>query len=366
MRRQQQVSGSRMKRATLALTAALVALAAFGCEQPVVETVEVVRPVKMMTLGTETGGGTLEFPGSIEALLTSSSAFEVPGLIIELPVQEGEPVDEGQLLARLDPRDFEAERDAVLARRNVAWADYQRYQSLYAADAASLQELELARRSYEVGDANLRIADKAVEDTFLRAPFSGIVARRLVDDFENVQAKEAIVTLQDDSVLEVKVDIPESDALLAPRGSIGERNEQAEFFVVVSSIRDRSFPATLTEFATTADPVTRSFEVTFQFEPPDDVTLRPGMTAKIVAQLRADQATAFSIPSVALVGAEGGGAYVWVIDTGAMTASRREVQVGEMSGDTVQILSGLQGGDTIAISGARSLSQGMQVRRLEG
>ena len=362
MRRQQQVSGSRIPLLALAVAAAL---AAAGCEQPVVETVEVVRPVKMMTLGAEAGGGTLEFPGSIEALLTASAAFEVPGLIIELPVQEGEPVEEGQLLARLDPRDFEAQRDASLAQRNVSWADYRRYQSLYAADAASLQELELARRSYEVGDANLRIAEKAVDDTFLRAPFSGIVARRLVDDFENVQAKDPVVTLQDDSVLEVKVDVPESDALLAPRGSVGERNQRADFTVVVSSLPGREFPATLTEFATTGDPVTRSFEVTFQFEPPGDVTLRPGMTAKVIAQLRAGEVGAFSIPSVALVGAEGGGASVWVIDTGAMTASRREVRVGEMSGDMVQILSGLQAGDTIAISGARSLGEGMQVRRLE-
>lgn len=354
-----------ISRASLVALGVALALTAAGCEQPVIEAVDPVRPVKMMTLAAGGAGASLEYPGRVDALLTANVAFEVPGLVIELPVQEGEPVDEGQLLARLDPRDFEAQRDAVIATRNVSWADYQRYQDLYAADAASLQELEVARRAYEVSEADLRIAEKAVEDTYLRAPFTGIVARRIVDDFENVQAKESIVTLQDDSILEVKVDIPETDALLAPRGSIGERNQRADFTVVLSSLPDRPFPARLMEFATTADPVTRTFEVTFQFEPPTDVFLRPGMTAKVVAQLRASEAATFMVPSVAVVGGESGPAYVWIIDQSSMRAARREVQVGEMSGDQIQILSGVGNGDTIAISGARSLRDGMQVSRLE-
>ena len=72
MKRQPKKPGPRIPLAALAV---LTALAPLGCEQPVVETVEVVRPVKMMTLGAEEGGGTLEFPGSIEALLTASAAF---------------------------------------------------------------------------------------------------------------------------------------------------------------------------------------------------------------------------------------------------------------------------------------------------
>lgn len=362
MKKQAKVFGPKVWSLALGLVLALVLGA---CEQPPVEQVEVVRPVKMMTLEVGVTGPVLEYPGRVDALLTANAAFEVPGLIIELPVQEGQPVEEGQVLARLDARDYEAQRDAVLASRNVAWADYQRYQDLYAADAASLQELEVSRRAYEVSEANLRIAEKAVEDTSLRAPFSGIVARRLVDDFENVQAKMPIVTLQDDSVLEVKVDIPETDAVLAPRGSVGERSERADFTVVLSALADRTFPARLTEFATTADPVTRTFEATFQFEPPEDLSLRPGMTAKVVAQIRPAEVEGFTIPSVALLGDESGNAFVWVIDTSSMTASRRQVRAGMMSGDEVQILSGLQGGDTIAISGARSLRQGMQVRRIE-
>ena len=352
-------------RASLLALGLVLALVAVGCEQPEVELVDPVRPVKMMTLGAGADGSTLEFPGSVDALLTANVAFEVPGLVIELPVQEGEPVDQGQLLARLDARDFEAQRDAVIATRNVSWADYQRYQDLYAADAASLQELEVARRTYEVSEANLRIAEKAVEDTFLRAPFTGIVARRIVDDFENVQAKESIVTLQDDSVLEVKVDVAENDVLLAPRGSIGERSGRADFTVVLASLPDRPFPARLTEFATTADPVTRTFEVTFQFEPPDDVYLRPGMTAKVIAQLRSSEASVFSVPAVAVVGGESGATFVWIVDQSSMRVGRREVRVGEMSGDQIQILSGVRNGDTIAISGTRSLREGMQVSRLE-
>ena len=92
------------------------------------------------------------------------------------------PAYEGALVGALDPRDFEASRDRELARRNETRADYERNRSLYERDAISLRDLEVVRRQFEVSEANLKQADKALADTRLYAPFDGKVADRLVEN----------------------------------------------------------------------------------------------------------------------------------------------------------------------------------------
>ena len=148
-----------------AAAAVVMAVLAVACEQP--EPVDVVRPVKMLELSASQPAEPLEYPGRIAATQDVEIAFEVGGLIVEYPVAQGQFVQRGQLLARLDARDFEAALDARQAERNVSLADYRRYQDLYAADAASLQELEVSRRRFEVADAQIRTAEKAVEDAQL-------------------------------------------------------------------------------------------------------------------------------------------------------------------------------------------------------
>ena len=86
-----------------------------ACEQEVEQAPEVVRPVRMLTIATLTGGESLSYPGEILGVQNAELAFEVPGRVVELPAEEGIEVSEGQLLARLDPADFQAKVDAAQA-----------------------------------------------------------------------------------------------------------------------------------------------------------------------------------------------------------------------------------------------------------
>ena len=343
------------------------AIACGGEEQA--EETPVARPVRMFTLGEGVSEGTLEYPGVISPTQNAELAFEVPGRIVEFPVDEGQAVEQGQVLARLDARDYEASRDAAAAQMNAARADYDRHRELYAADAVSQQELEVKRRNYELAEARNRTAEKALEDTGLRAPFSGLVARKLVDDFQNVQAKQAILVLQDESGLEVVVSVPERDFVLVRPGlTLEERTARTNPQVELSSLPGRRFPATLSEFATTADPVTRTYAVTLTFDPPSDVAVRSGMTAKVIVTVPADLAqdvAAFTVPADAVLADEDGNPLVWLVDESSMTVSRAPVVLGELSGTDVEIVSGLVGGDVIAVSGVHNLRDGMLVRRLE-
>jgi RND family efflux transporter MFP subunit len=322
-----------------------------------------------MTIDTKGAVETLEYSGTISAAQHSEMAFEVPGKITDFPVIEGQIVKKGDLLVRIDPRDMAALAGVDTAKVQLATAEYERQKKLFEADVSSQQELDRAQRAYEVAVANAQGSTKGLEDTELFALFDGIVAKKLVRDFENVTAKQPVLILQDTTNLEINVTIPEADAVRgAPNSSNEERTARVKPIVIVTALPDRSFPAQITEFNTTADPVTRTFRVTLRFDPPDDVNIKPGMTATVRIHIQPEQQLGsghaeVSIPASAAITDETGEAFVWLVDPGSMTVQRNPVKLGHLSGDRVFVSSGLRSGQQIAISGIHQLRDGMLVRR---
>jgi RND family efflux transporter MFP subunit len=321
-----------------------------------------------MELGGAAGGATLEYPGVVEAALHSTMAFEVPGRMIEFPVNEGDLLKKGDVIARLDPRDYEAALEKSMAIRKAAKAEFERRAELFRQGVDSKAVLEKAERNYDVTKASVVLDTKALEDAVLRAPFDGVVAQKLVKDFRNVQAKESILIFEDNSSLKVEIALPEGDYVRARPGlTMEERTARVQPEVVVSSLPGRSFPARIVEMATAADPVTRTFKVTLAFDRPTDANIETGMTAKAVIHLPDEltgAGTGVQVPAHAVRGDEAGDAYVWVVDPSSMEVRRRGVEVGEVVGTQIQILSGLEGSDLIAISGVAQLREGVRVRRL--
>ena len=369
-----QVGGSRPTQSSatrLILTAMgclLLGFTVMGCEEERTKEEPVARLVKMMAVGEGISSGVHEYPGKVAALQHADMGFEVQGRIIEFRFKEGQRVKKGDVLARLDPRDYQADLDAEVARQNAARAEYERVQSLYEVEAASRQDLDKARRDFEVTRANVKQARKAFEDTYLRAPFAGRFAKKLVEDFENIQAKQPVLILQDNSMLKLVVNIPERDLALGKRSyAVADINARVRTSISITSIPDRTFPAKIREFATTADPVTRTFEVTLVFKNPPDLSILPGMTARVnVVELGESVRGTYSrIPANVVLADEGGASYVWLVDQSSMTVIKKSVELGELSGSEVEVRSGLAEGDLIAISGVRNLREGVLVRRLE-
>lgn len=341
-------------------------VAACGGEAPMPE--PTAAPVHTFVVGGEESGGARDYPGVVQAVQSSDLAFEVAGRIEEFPVLEGQRVARGELIARLDPADYVAQRDAAAANRLATEADYRRYRSLYASNVVSLQELEVRRRNFEVADASFRTAEKALSDTRLLAPFDGVVAMKLVPDFANVQAKQPVVRFEDPSSLEVVFDLPERDAALAERGlSLRERTEALRPTVSVSARPDLELPARFSEVAVAADPVTRTFRITLALPLSDQVNLASGMTVRV--RLHAPPTPSgeqvIRIPASGL-GSDGDGPFVLrVVGSDELTVERVRVEAGATVGEEVQILSGLSPGDRIVLSAVRTLSPGAAVRLLE-
>ena len=187
--------------------ALLASLAGCGGEEPVFE--EPVRPVKTLVVGGSVAG-TFAFPAIIEAGEKALLTFRVSGRLESLPIDEGQEIDRGQLIAKLEPRDFQIAVEESRAEFTKAEADYARYQRLFESDAVPLADLELRRSQRDVAKARLEEAERNLSYTELRAPFAGRIGRRYVENHMDVTANQSIADLNDIRNVELVIDVAEN------------------------------------------------------------------------------------------------------------------------------------------------------------
>ncbi len=357
----------RNARKTVAVLGLLV-----GCAEPPPPPPEGARLIKVIDVGGGGATGTIVYQGRIKSANQARLSFPVAGKLQAINANEGDVVEAGTVLARLDSRTQKSELDSALASARQAKAEYDRQLALYGSDAASKQDLDVAQRNYEVQQAKVSATRKAFEDMTVKAPFSGTIGRRLKENYETVQPREDVIVLVSEGALEIEVDVPERDVSAERATLTGEallRVLSPE--VVVSSLPDRTFPAEPKEFAAVADEVTRTFRLTLGFDP-GDAQILPGMTARVSLNVGAlnealagdDTSSSVFIPSHAAV-ADGDETehFVWIVDRDTMEVSKRPVELGALDGGSVEVVSGLSRGDVVAISGVKQLREGMKVRR---
>ena len=393
-----------------------------GCAEPIVEE-EVVKPVKILVLSGTAEGGRRVFPGIVQAAQRARLSFRVSGPLVQLPITQGRKVQKGQLLAQIDPRDFqnavdnlearldnlqaqhralqvarpedirsaEANLAATRARLLEANATLRRYERLYENDNVSKAEYDQRLAAREVAEAEVRRAEESLaitqtgaraediqameaqiramqaqlnqagdqlKDTSLQAPYAGILAERYVENFEYVLAQQAILSLQDVSTVEVVAQIPEAFLARAREQVV------AEFAVRFESLPEQEFDAKATEVAAEADPVTRTYAVTFQTPQPETGTILAGMTAEVLLKERSEGESVFNVPVSAVFTDEMGQQSVWIVEEQSMTVGKTRVEVGALMGESVVLLSGVSPGQSIVTAGASFLAEGQKVRKI--
>ena len=330
-----------------------------GCEQPAPSVQEeVARPAQIVTIGaTELGSG-LRFPGRVRAVKRAELAFDVAGKLVEFPVTEGQTLKAGALIAALDAEQFQLRLAAARAEYDKARTDYERVEKVWqGAKAVARAEVDQKRTAMEVARSRYAAARKEFEDTRLTAPFDGIVARRYVENFQAVQAKEPVASLQDLAELEVVIHVPERIVQGAPRRVAGE--------VAFEGIPGRRFPVTLKSFASTSDPQTQTYEVVLSLTRPQGVTILPGMAAEVFPSVSAGESEqALHVPMSAVFAGPGGDSRVWVVDPETSRVSQRPIQIGEVTADGAVVTGGLAPGERIVTAGVNHLRDAMLVRPL--
>jgi RND family efflux transporter MFP subunit len=331
------------------------------------------RPVRIFTVEGGTAEAIRTFPGRIDATQRAELAFRVGGQLQELLVKEGDLVEEGQVIARLDPTDFQIVVDDRQASFDNAERNFRRGQELIVDGNISRLDFDRMEAEYRTATAALTAAKQDLEYTTLAAPFKGRIARRDVENFEEVLARQTLFWLQNIDELDVVIDLPEN-VVRSISGTTSQRDsmrdtEAAARIVAYAQFegrRDEQYPLRPKEIATKADEQTQTFRTTFTMTAPTEFPLLPGMTADVVLDLTAavDKEAVKWVPARAVQADSGLEPRVWLLDPDTMTVSSRPVKVGRMSGRSIQVFEGLDGGEEIVAVGAAYLSEGMRVTRM--
>ncbi|MEW7972466.1 MAG: efflux RND transporter periplasmic adaptor subunit [Candidatus Thiodiazotropha endolucinida] len=347
----------------------LIAAAVGGCEKPPSPDIKnVIRPVKSFIVEQAGASDVRSFPARIDAGRKAELAFRVAGKVTQLSVKEGDRVEAGQLIASLDITDYRIAYNNRKANFDKTKKDYARAKELVTKGHISKMDYDRLEADFKSAQSALESAQQELNYTKLTAPFKGVIARRHIENFEEVQAKQVVLDLQDIALLEVKFDVPESQLreLQPDRESPQARRNQIPVNVSFPDLPGKSYPLTFREVSTKADAKTQTFQVTYTMARTDDVTILPGMTANVVVDLSGflNKSQRHLVPATAIAGDSNLDPKAWVIDEQSMTVKSRKVTIGRLLGNRIEVLEGLEAGERIVSAGTPFLLEDMKVRLL--
>jgi len=338
---------------------------------------EVVRPVPAMKVGDNGGELGRSFPGRAMAYQELNLSFRIGGPVIQFAVQVGDAVKKDQVLARIDPRDFDiglrqaqGQLEETRASLLRAESDYERQQRIFKEDPGATSEsaIDRAREQRDRTRANIRSLEAAVDsardqldDTYLRAPFGGTVVATYAESYEQVRPKQPVLRLVDLLRIKMVVNIPENLISVAKRVK--------DITVIFDSFPDEKVAAQILEVSPEASQLTRTYPMTLVMNQPKTAKILPGMAGRAEAgslERAGNDGGQIIIPmGAAFSSGESGKTYVWVINDQTKTVTRREVTLGVVTNAGTVVRAGLQRGEWIATAGVNSLRDGQRVRIAE-
>lgn len=326
---------------------------------------EPVRAVKVITVGASSLQSRAEFSGEVRARVESRLGFRVAGKITQRQAEVGQHVRAGALLAQLDPQDYRLAAEAARAQvaaattnRDLAAADFKRYQTLREQNFISGAELErrettlkAAQATLDQAQAQLASQGNQAKYTSLVADVSGVITAVEAEPGQVVAAGTPVVRIAADGPRDVVFSVPEDKVVTLRAG-------------IPVTVRQWSTQSTLNgrirEVAASADPQTRTYPVKVSLEGTEQPPLGATVTVVPEGSLSHAGTSAIKIPTSALR-QDGQGTSVWVLDQATMTVKSQPVQVATADGNEVVIGGGLRPGMVIVSAGVHVLAPGQKV-----
>jgi RND family efflux transporter MFP subunit len=315
-------------------------------------------PVEVVTIEAAERTLPIRTSGRLAPKSERTLSFKVGGLVARLNVDEGDAVRAGQVLARIDPREIDAQVLQAESGLAKAQRDLARAEQLLADSVATLEAVQDARTGVEVAQAQLDIAAFNQRFATIKAPASGRVLRRHAEPDELVQPGQPILSLG--TAAEgwvVRAGLADRDIVRLAAGDPAE--------VRFDAYPGAVFRGTVTELASAADPATGTFEVEIAVPDPER-RLKSGFVAKVDLQPSQGERYAL-IPFDALVAGDGDTGTVFGVEArgDVHTARRLTVDVAAVSGDYLAVRSGLGGAERLVTTGGSYLADGTPVRILD-
>jgi len=325
------------------------------------------RPVLVSSVAMTPWETAVSYSGTVQARVQANLAFRVGGKVVERPVDIGDKLKAGQVLARLDPKDLRLSLEtaehvvrAALADAANAQADFARYQRLGPGSPAYIPAEFDKRQAALDGTAarlaqaqrQLSLAHDQLDYAELRADADGVITALPVEVGQVVAAGQTVAALAHTAETEIAVDVPEN--------RLPDIRAATDVTVALWSAPDQVLHGRVREVGALADPASRTFMVKVAVLDPPASQLGLGMTASVRFAHQAGAPVAL-LPAAAVMDKAGGPA-VWVFDPARQRAALRPVRIEAWRGDGQAVVAeGLSQGDLVVAAGASLLDADLPV-----
>ncbi len=348
-----------MKTSLCTLLFATLLFGACGDSEQEVE--RTLRPVRYVTVSDASDFRDRSFSGTSKSSRESRLSFKVSGTITNVPVQIGQRLNAGDLIAEIDPAGYvlqaqQAQASLVEAQANNrrAAANYDRTKGLYANSNASLNDLESARAQAESASAVVRVAGKALEIARLNVSYTKLtadtdcsIASLDIEVNENVASGQQVAAVSCGDAFEVTLDLPES--------LIGSVDETTPVSVRFSAIPGQAFSGVISEVAVASAAGSAAFPIVIKITG-SHPSLRSGLAADVIFHFdsAASQGSGVVLPVMAVIN-DPEGTFVFIAEPaevdGEAIVRRRAVTLGELTQSGIEITEGLQLGERVITAG---------------
>lgn len=334
----------------------LLVILLVACNSKRTDPEPILRRVKIETLQMADTLTVRSYPGILKEAGEIKLAFRVGGPIAEIAVREGDYVRAGQLIARIDPRDYEVQLEVAQAQYDQVVAEAGRVKELHSRQSIAGNDYDKAVSGERMVAARLKNARDQLQDTRLLAPVSGYIQEVNFTTTELIDAGMPVASLLDVSRYLVEVEVPVS--LFIQRQDIQKVTGRQ------TSVSKDSFPLILLEFSKKAS-FNQLYKLHLALDPAIRPGLSPGMDMQVYISLRSQEKKEVCVPLSALFNKEGK-YMVWVYNHDDQVVREREVETGDLTGEgRIGISKGLQAGEAVVVAGVNMLSDGQKVQVLE-
>ena len=323
-----------------------------GCNNREAEKTEIIRKVKLATVCQADSMESREYSGIIREKLNVGLAFRVAGPILKLQIEEGDYVEKGQLVAQIDPRDYEVQLQAAQGQYDKVKAEADRVIELHDRSSVAGNDYDKAVAGLKMAEANLKHAKNQMSDTKLLAPVSGFIQEVFFNEEEMVDAGMPVASLIDVTGYEVEVNIPVS-LYLQKENFTGFTGKQP-------AVSDVGFPLEMTGYSKQANN-NQLYTLHLKLDPGSNPELAPGMNVEVTISMKTGFKNELCVPLNAVFEKDGD-SYVWVYLPDEGVVKSRKVTAGQLTGNNlITIISGVEAGEQVVSAGVHQIQENQEV-----
>ncbi|WP_294199889.1 efflux RND transporter periplasmic adaptor subunit [uncultured Chryseobacterium sp.] len=314
-----------------------------------------VSKVKVISAGKNVESASDEYIGTVESSNTVDVSFISTGTIEQLYFKEGQSVRKGQLMAKLNTTTLKSAHTASVSTLKQAQDAYSRMNEMY--KNQSLPEIKLIdfKTSLAKAQSAEMIAKKSLDDSYLYAPESGTISKKYFENGMNVVLGAPVYTIMNINTVDVNIPIPEGEISGFERGQYCD--------VVVTALGQKKFRGQIIIKGVSANPVSHTYNIKVRISNSNTGGLMPGMVVKAYFDNPSQNRKSndkIIIPLKYILLDYPDKRFVWIADKNNKV-QRKEVNLGQLLGNDVEIIGGLQIGDRIITDGYQNINPGSKV-----